>query len=479
MAAWENSGDWPETYTTVEDYVERPRIRSKRRKKIDWNATRSKAAYFFLVLFEAVYFGRPMDLIPGAENFPFAKITGVLAIGGFVLSSTSNQKFKMSKEMKLFVALFIQLCMATAFSTWRGGSFNIVFMGFSKILLLVLVLVECASSIGRLRQLIYLHTGLVAVIALLSIIKHDTVGDGRVTGAVNGIFGNPNDLACAVVCVVPFALMFMISERNPAVKIGWGIALSWMAYCVFVTASRGAFMGMLVCLVAGWIYMGKSSRRIIGAAMGLGLLVAVAVGLQGGYGTRVKSILNPDLDETRSSEARQDLLFLSIELAEQYPLFGIGPGQFLEYSGNWHVAHNSYTEFAAEAGLLAAILFTWMLVHTIRKARYIALAKEADPQLRVYAGAIVASLMAFSLMIFFLSLEYQFETYIYIGYGSALGALYSASLKARQAEQENNGVTEEGVEVEGEDENAEDSEAEDAELPEETESGDGYDWEPS
>jgi hypothetical protein len=82
-------------------------------------------------------------------------------------------------------------------------------------------------------------------------------------------------------------------------------------------------------------------------------------------------------------------------------------------------------------------------------------------------------------MIFFLSLEYQFETYIYIGYGSALGALYSASLKARQAEQENNGVTEEGVEVEGEDENAEDSEAEDAELPEETESGDGYDWEPS
>jgi hypothetical protein len=146
------------------------------------------------------------------------------------------------------------------------------------------------------------------------------------------------------------------------------------------------------------------------------------------------------------------------------------------------VAHNSYTEFAAEAGLLAAILFTWMLMHTIRKARYIALAKDADPQLRVYAGAIVASLMAFSLMIFFLSLEYQFETYIYIGYGSALGALYAASLKARQAEQENAEVTED--EAEGEDETGdeaesdEDSEAEYPELPEET-GGGGYYWEPS
>jgi O-antigen ligase len=185
---------------------------------------------------------------------------------------------------------------------------------------------------------------------------------------------------------------------------------------------------MLLVLVTGWIYMGKASRRIIGAALGLGLLVAVAVGLQGGYGTRIKSILNPDLDETRSSDARQELLIRSIELAEEHPLLGVGPGQFEEYSGNWHVAHNSYTEFAAEAGLLAAILFIWMLAHTLRKLRYIAVQFDADPDLRLYAGAMFASLTAYTLMIFFLSLEYQFLTYIFIGYASALGGIYAASL---------------------------------------------------
>ncbi|MGA3211219.1 MAG: hypothetical protein ABSD20_07910, partial [Terriglobales bacterium] len=71
-------------------------------------------------------------------------------------------------------------------------------------------------------------------------------------------------------------------------------------------------------------------------------------------------------------------------------------------------------------------------------------------------------------MIFFLSLEYQFVTYIYVGYGSALGGLYAASLaRDRAGKEETEGMADD-----------EPAEADGAALLEETED-EHYRWESS
>ncbi len=49
------------------------------------------------------------------------------------------------------------------------------------------------------------------------------------------------------------------------------------------------------------------------------------------------------------------LLKQSISMAFHHPLFGVGPGNFPVVTGEWRVAHNSYTELAAEAGFPALV----------------------------------------------------------------------------------------------------------------------------
>src|SRR5207302_203962 len=114
------------------------------------------------------------------------------------------------------------------------------------------------------------------------------------------------------------------------------------------------------------------------------------------------------LDQNGSYVARQGLLIRSLELAARHPLFGVGPGMFgdVRNSGGWHSAHNSYTELAAEAGLLASVFFTWMFVDSFARVARIPVNKECDPDIRLFAGALSASLVAFFVVAFVSSVEY-------------------------------------------------------------------------
>src|SRR5438445_4901265 len=63
-----------------------------------------------------------------------------------------------------------------------------------------------------------------------------------------------------------------------------------------------------------------------------------------------------------SKKQREELLKMSLQLMFSRPFVGIGPGNFASVSGTWHVAHNTYTELGAEAGLPALFLFVALLI---------------------------------------------------------------------------------------------------------------------
>ena len=73
---------------------------------------------------------------------------------------------------------------------------------------------------------------------------------------------------------------------------------------------------------------------------------------------RLKGTFNPKEDTAAayaSTQDRQQLLWRSIEVTKEHPLFGVGPGNFAQLSGNWHVAHNSFTQMSSEGGIPALI----------------------------------------------------------------------------------------------------------------------------
>jgi hypothetical protein len=384
---------------------------------------RTKAAYLGLLLFSIVYFARPEDWIPGATRFPFAKITGFLAIAAALPTLLGPSRLKLGRGIWLLLALFGQLCLAVPFSTWKGFSFDIVVYGFSKIVVIVVVLVQVVTTFPRLRRLIFLQTAATIAVSAVSLANGEQMA-GRTTGALGGIFYNPNDLSAGIVLVLPFCIAFLLSARNRFRKAVWLGAIVLSSYAVVSTFSRGGFLGMLAVSAASLWYMGVKGRRrklllvVLPVIFCAGLLMTT----RSDYTVRIRSILNPKLDETGSAQERQFLLTRSLEVAAEHPLVGVGPGQFAEFA-NWHVAHNSYTEFAAEAGILAGLLFIWMTVDTFSRITRVVICGEVSPDIRLFAGALAASFIGFFVIAFFSSIEYTYTPYFLVAYGTGLFAI--------------------------------------------------------
>jgi hypothetical protein len=409
-------------------------ISVRRRISLRKLSTTQALSYFAVLLFSIIYFARPEDWIPGARHIPVAMIVGFLALGTFLLNLLVGARLNLSRGALLLLVLFGLLCLAVPFSTWRGGSFLLVYE-FSKIVLIVLLLVQAVDTFPRLRQLIFVQTVAVITISVVSLIGKSQIA-GRMTASIGGIYDNPNDLAASISLAIPFCFAFMQAARNIIKKGFWLCTILLLSYALVATFSRGGFLAMLVAAASSLWYVGAKTRRSRRLLLVLPFVIFVALlgAMRGNYGTRIQSIFDPTLDQYGSSVARQGLLIRSLELAARHPLLGIGPGRFEEFSGGWHVAHNSYTELAAEAGLLACIIFIWMLVDSFVRVARIPVDKEVDPNTRLFAGALSASLVALFVVAFFSSVEYLILPYFLMGYSIALVRITLRSRRRRASE---------------------------------------------
>jgi O-antigen ligase len=380
--------------------------------------------YFGTLLFSCVYFARPSDWLP-LGSFPIAKLAGLIPVVLLAGAVFAGHRIRMNRELWLLVALFVQLVLCIPFSTWRGGSLDTVLFGFSKAVLLAVILVQVLDTTERIRRMIFVNTAAVAIVAAVSIYRGVSF-DGRITGALNGIFGNPNDLAACIVVVLPFALFFMLLARNPIKKLLWLGVIILMVWAVVATYSRGGFISMVAAILAiAWYFGYKDGRKKLLGVLVLLVCLSPALLFSGGsYSMRVRSIFNFSLDQTGSADARQELLTTSLQITAKHPLFGIGPGQFAVFSGNWHAAHNSFTEMGAEAGIPAFVLFLLLQVHTFKRLRKSILpAAQRFRELRLLRLAALSSLIAFAVSACFASFEYELYPYILVAYCSAIAGL--------------------------------------------------------
>ncbi|HTE87587.1 MAG TPA: hypothetical protein VK639_01420 [Terriglobales bacterium] len=161
-------------------------------------------AYFCLTLFFLVYCARPEDWIPGLHVIPLAKITGVLALLGFVFSrGRSRRGLQSLPRESLYLLLMIALLFISAVLSpvWRGGAFSRT-LDFSKVLFAWVLTFLVITNLDRLRRIMFIETASVAVISVVSILKSHS--HYRLRGVLGGIYSNPNDLAFAIVLSLPF-----------------------------------------------------------------------------------------------------------------------------------------------------------------------------------------------------------------------------------------------------------------------------------
>ncbi len=383
-----------------------------------------RVAYAGVLLFMVVYCVRPQDWIPGAASIPFAKITGFLAVASFFVNVLLERGGVLSlpREMILMILLFGQLCIAVPFSIWRGGSFKIAATQFSEVVLITIIIAMTTSSLVRLRRLVFVHAASVAVMATVAVWTNRSMGGrySRMTGMVGSIFDNPNELAVSMALVFPFCFWFLLGARGPVRKATWALGMAVMSYAVLMTYSRSGLLALLTAVgVCVWEFGLKGRRHLLVVLTGLaGLCLLLLSGAH--YGERMSSISNPDSDPTGSAQQRRELLKQSLRVTAEHPLFGVGPGNFSVVSGDWHGAHNTYTQLSSEAGIPALVLFLlifWRAFLNARRTRQLA---RGDAKLLSPAAALRASLAAFLVGAFFEDAAYHFFPYFLVGYATAL-----------------------------------------------------------
>ena len=378
-------------------------------------------AYAALLLFMCIYCARPEDWIPGMSHVPLAKIAAILALLALAVS-LQHVRDRMPREVHFLILLIAQLFAASVMSpVWRGGALQNT-LNFTKVLMVVLMITATVSTLQRLRLLIFTQAISVSAIAVVAIWKGRLIV-GRLEGILGGQYGDPNDLALAIIISLPLCLALLFLSRNSFWKILWSVSILVMLYAVFLTGSRGGFLALVVAAgVSLWEFAIRGRRRYLlafAALTGLVLLVSAGGTLVG----RLKGTFNVTEDTAAaydSARSRRQLLLRSIEVTMEHPLFGVGPGNFNQLSGQWHTTHNSLTLMSSEGGVPALILYVLILWCGFKNLRATKRLARGRTESRLLARALLASLAGYAVGSLFLSDAYQFFPYILAGYTTAL-----------------------------------------------------------
>ena len=337
-----------------------PAVRERR----DW-------AFLGLLAFTAVLFFRPQDQIPALNVLHLAEVAALGALAAMVMGRIGRglNVSRFTPELGGVVALGgIILCTAP-FSIWMGGSIGTFTDVYVKVILIFLLMLNTLTSPKRVDQflwLIVLATGYIAFRAVFDYARGlNLVENGRVQGAVGGMFKNPNDLALNMVAVLPLAGSLALRATTLSRKLAASGCAVLMIGAVIASQSRSGSVGLAIMTLFMGVYL---LRRRPGVALAAVLALVLALPfMPASYWHRISSITDQSLDETGSREARRILLRESYAAFLQHPVTGVGAGQFKNYDPEgrqqaWRESHNVILQVAAELGIFGLATFLFLIV---------------------------------------------------------------------------------------------------------------------
>lgn len=334
----------------------------------------------------------------------------------------------------VWLGFAVCMVLATVTSTWRGGSFSVLYPYLRTTMILAVLIPAVVTSSRSLSQM--LRTIGFAGLALL--ILGLTVNDfrsGRLElSAAGSSIANANDYAAILILVMPaIAYSTMGKGSSMFFRIIGLLALALGSFLVLSTGSRGA----LISIGISAIYLLKVSPGKIRLAILIGIPVAALIAipfLPAEASQRLGSLFSSQSEADEAAASKQErtaLLMASLQITAQHPLLGTGPGTFevneaqeaksRGQRGMWHESHNSYTQISSECGVPALICYLSGIVMSFlvfQRGR-----KSPDPNIRSVSSVLGLMLVSFSVCMFFLSQAYGFGFPVFGGLAVAIELL--------------------------------------------------------
>jgi O-antigen ligase len=334
-----------------------------------------KVAFKLLIAFLLVLYSN-VSVIYKLDAYRPAMVIAIAALAMMVIElGQLRQSFKLMWPQSAMVLAFFGACIiSTPTAIWPGHAFDET-LEVGKIILVYLLLENVVTSESRLRRIMFTLVigGIFPAVGTISHYKEGILLE-QSRAAWRGIFGNPNEVAYALIVLVPLALMLASKSRWP-IRIGLWLILAVYMVAIFVTFSRGGLIALFgVVALIGW----KQKSAAIRVAMAAGLIGGfVVIGMfwarsSGGFS---------NMRQDGSVQERMVTLEAGMRMFLRNPLLGIGPGDssiaYALYAGkdtnNCHchdqlVVHNAYIQVLAELGLAGAIPFMLFIFVSLYEA---------------------------------------------------------------------------------------------------------------
>ena len=383
--------------------------------------------YVGLFVFTFLVYFRPYELFPSlAWLSRSALVVAVFTLAVFIPTQLGleNRITAKLREVKLVVALLVTGLLSIPLSLDPGLGFQGL-VEFFKVVVIFIVMVNVVRTEKRLRRLIQLvlFASCVLSAAATSDYAHgNLVLQGRrIAGLIGGLFSNPNDLALHLVTMIPISLALFLGSHRPLKKsLYLACSLLLMAGMV-ATFSRGGFLGF-VCVIAFLVWKLARRNRVIFGVVALTLVMMAVALAPSAYRSRLATTSDD------SAVARTDDLKRSILIAARHPLFGVGMDNYILYSNMNKATHNAYTQVAAETGLVALLIYIWLLLSPFNRLRRIEQATRTGkrkPPVYYLAIGLQASLVGYMVVSFFASVAYLWYAYYLVAYAVCLQRIYA------------------------------------------------------
>ena len=202
------------------------------------------------------------------------------------------------------------------------------------------------------------------------------MGEHRVWGPPGSFIEGNNEIALALIMVIPLMWYLFEVNRNRWIRYGLIAAIALSAGAAISSYSRGAFVAIAAMGAAMWWY---SKRKVMLGIMLVAAAAAVIAFMPGKWEERMSTIATYEQDS--SAMGRINAWLMAWNLAREHPFFGGGfaiynAAVFKDYAPipeDIHAAHSNYFQVLGEHGFIGLFLylliwwFTWRTASWIRR----------------------------------------------------------------------------------------------------------------
>lgn len=315
-----------------------------------------------LILYLLVEYMRPGDAFPSLASWRPALIVAVLTMIGLVIArwKDRSQKIVWSNQSWVLVGFIATMLISIVTAIWKSQALKVT-IDVAKIWIVFLLMTNLLTTPRRLKQIIWVMILLGFYLACRSVIIYQRTGDFA-TGPGEGFLGDRNDLAMAMLVLLPIAGSMFQSAEKLGERILAGSTFIALIAGIISTFSRGGFVGLL-CVLLGMVLLAR--QRAI-AFITLASLLAIAWYVSpDSYKERILSISQYQKDE--SAQNRLYAWRAARAMFHDRPFFGVGPGNFETAYGRiyrppgapgiWRAPHSIYFECIAELGIAGCLFF--------------------------------------------------------------------------------------------------------------------------